>query len=259
MIKITDPLPVLDYGSLQLVGITVDFEDLVEVENQHDPDARFYPALVTVPDNLTLDGQIARAARASYTTGTKKVSSDAKLIDRLMKDRHTSPFEQVEFKFVVHAPLFVVQQMLRHRTANVNQESARYSVIKDATYVPAQLRKQHASNKQMSGEPFDEIENNQLRNHILDAYEQAFEIYETLLEAGVSREQARIVLPHGTYTTLVWKMDLHNLLHFLRLRLAPDAQPEIQAYAKTMLELIEPWVPDTIKSWRRHVLGETSE
>jgi thymidylate synthase (FAD) len=238
-------IEVLDHGFVELVGTSYDFIDLAPYSDAND-------VLVSLP--RTLDAMIARAARASYTQGTKSVSDDARLIERLMRDRHTSPFEMCEFKFVIRAPLFVVQQLLRHRTASLNQESARYSVIEDQGHEPTQLRKQHASNKQMSGDPIDYPENKELLGEIREAYGQAYVAYEILLEAGVAREQARMVLPHGTYTQLVWKMDLHNLLHFLKLRLDPHAQPEIQAYASAMLALIRPYVPFTVAAWEKHVL-----
>lgn len=247
-------IPVLGQGSVELVGHSIDFVDL---DTSCGPENTYAECGVpnVVPSDLNLDAAIARAARVSYQAGTKQVSDDAGLIDYLMRHRHTSPFEMVEFKFRLELPLFVVQQLLRHRTASVNQESARYSILEDKVWRP-ELRLQSKTNKQgSSDELVDGMRAQVLSDQAELAAEEAFAAYHAMLDAGVAREVARSVLPHGTFTKLVWKIDLHNLLHFLRLRLDPHAQKEIREVAEAMLELIRPYVPLTIKSWENHVLN----
>lgn len=244
-----EKIPILGQGFVELVGTTVDFVDL-EVHGHIEGGLN-----ARLPQKL--DAMIARAARASYTKGTKTLRDDTALIDHLMRHRHTSPFEMIEFKFLVRAPLFVVQQLLRHRTANLNQESARYSEIEDRMYLPpsSRMAKQSTTNKQGSGELLDEDAQEQVMAAIMESTHDSYATYQALLNLGLTRELARAVLPTATFTTLVWKCDLHNLLHFLKLRLDPHAQAEIRELAQAMLDLIEPWVPATINSWRNHVLN----
>lgn len=245
------------HGFVKFMGVLIDVEDenIILTPGAPDQQGFFFNEA-----NLNLDRLIAKAARTSYTHGTTRVRDDAKLIDYLMRHHHTSPFEMVEFKFLIRAPLFVVQQFLRHRTASVNQESARYSMLEDLEFLPEpkDWRKPGLFNKQGSqylneeeveviGEPAYAVAEEALRH--------SYAAYQTLLDLGVSRELARIVLPTATYTKFVWKIDLHNLLRFLKLRLDDTAQEEIRHYAMAILEMIRPFVPHTIESWENHVLN----
>ena len=194
------------------------------------------------------DQRIVDSARVSYAEGTKHTSSSEGLIRYLMRHWHTSPFEMVEFMFRIKMPLFVARQHLRHRTANVNETSARYSVVTDEFFVPGQLREQAAVNKQGSGGEVEDSDD--IVSTIQVANDAAHDHYNNLLEAGVCREQARMVLPQTMYTEFVWKIDLHNLMHFLRLRMDSHAQEEIRDYANAMFKLVEPTVPYTMKAFK---------
>ena len=212
---------------------------------------------VRLVDAMGDDGRIVQAARVSYGEGTKTVREDAALIDYLMRHRHTSPFEMVEFTFHVKAPIFVVRQWFRHRTASVNEISARYSVLKDEFYEPApeELRNQSDVNKQV-GEgrlPPDAAE--RAAALLTAAEHDVYARYRKLLELGVAREQARSVLPVGIYTEFYWKQNLHNLLHFLKLRLDRHAQSEIRAYARAIAEFVKAQVPLVWRSYEEHVLN----
>lgn len=231
-----DPITVLNYGYVKLVGVMTDLDD---------------------QDAATLDAQIARAARVSYQGGTSEKRDDAALIDYLLRHRHTSPFEQVVFKFELRMPLFVAQQWIRHRTARLNQESARYSVIADDVYVPGpnRVRGQHANNKQGSGGQLNDDEKYVAEHYIRKSTHESHGYYAELLDIGVARELARIVLPVGTFTSMVWQMDLHNLMHFLSLRLDEHAQWEIRQYAQALYDLVQPLAPLAFASFENHVLN----
>lgn len=200
------------------------------------------------------DKRIVDAARLSYQSGTKKVNNDENLIDYLMRHKHMSPFEMCSVTFFVKAPLFVVQQMLRHRTAKLNQESARYSVLEEEYYVPNHLRPQSKTNKQ-AGE-------GRLQSHLEErncqlievSYDYSSEAYKNLLEDGVCREQARAVLPVGTYTKLMWQSDLRNLFNFIKLRIDSHAQQEIREYANIMNHIVSRLFPLAHKAFEEHVL-----
>ncbi len=180
---------------------------------------------VILIDVMGTESSIVQAARVSYGDGTKSVSEDKALIRYLMRHWHTTPFEMVEFKFRVKCPIFVARQLMRHRTASINEYSARYSIVKDEFWTPDEFRGQSKTNHQGSDGTFV---NDELRNEYIQTCENAFRFYKKMLDAGVSREIARAVLPQSTYTEFFWKIDLHNLLHFLRLRMDSHAQPEIQ-------------------------------
>jgi thymidylate synthase (FAD) len=196
------------------------------------------------PAGKTADFAIVQAARVSYGAGTKQVNEDRGLIRYLARHRHTTPFEMVEFKFHHVMPIFVARQWIRHRTANVNEYSARYSVVQDRFYHPTleNIRKQSSSNRQGGTEPIDSLTAQQFLDH-LDQVEQQYKTYESFLEKGVSRELARIALPVSVYTEWYWKIDLHNLFHFLSLRMDDHAQQEIRDYATAMFALVQPIVP----------------
>jgi len=196
------------------------------------------------PAGKTADFAIVQAARVSYGEGTRQVNEDRGLIRYLARHRHTTPFEMVEFKFHHVMPIFVARQWIRHRTANVNEYSARYSVVRDRFYRPSMenVRKQSTVNRQGGTEPIDDLTAKQFLEY-LDRSEAQYAEYEKMLERGVSRELARIALPVNVYTEWYWKCDLHNVLHFLSLRMDAHAQQEIRDYATAMFALIQPIVP----------------
>lgn len=197
---------------------------------------------VRLVDHMGSDSSIVQAARVSYGEGTKTVNEDRQLIRYLMRHSHTTPFEMVEFKFHVKAPIFVARQWLRHRTASVNELSARYSIVKDEYWVPDKYRKQSVVNKQCSesGDGFVDESALTSQKHSCDI---AFEVYDGLLERGVSREMARAHLPQSTFTEFYWKINLHNLFHFLHLRMDEHAQKEIRDLARDIFDIIKPIVP----------------
>ena len=178
-----------------------------------------------VPQGQTADSAIVQAARVSYGQGTKKVSEDRGLIRYLLRHRHTTPFEMIEFKFHVVMPIFIARQWIRHRTANVNEYSARYSVVPDRFYVPSNdnVRAQSASNRQGGEAPVDVGTAEEFLGW-LGEVEQQYERYQQMLDKGVTRELARIALPVNVYTEWYWKCDLHYTLHFLSLLMDSHAQ-----------------------------------
>jgi thymidylate synthase (FAD) len=196
------------------------------------------------PVGKTADFAIVQAARVSYGAGTKQVNEDRGLIRSVARHRHTTPFEMVEFKFHHVMPIFVARQWIRHRTANVNEYSGRYSVVQDRFYRPTieNIRKQSAANRQGGDEVVDEMTAKQFVDYLARA-EELYGEYERLIEKGLAREQARIGLPLNVYTEWYWKIDLHNLFHFLSLRMDEHAQQEIRDYAMAMFALVRPIVP----------------
>ena len=214
-----------------------------------------------VPKGQTADQAIVQAARVSYGAGTKKVNEDRGLIRYLLRHEHTTPFEMVEFKFHVSMPIFVARQWIRHRTANVNEYSGRYSVMPDRFYRVEldAVRKQSGNNRQGGEDVFDtgdagELKTAQAFVEYLDQVEALYTKYESLIERGVSRELARVGLPTSQFTQWYWKCDLHNILRFLKLRLDPHAQQEIRDYAQAMHDLVAPIVPVTMEAWRDYHL-----
>ncbi len=208
------------------------------------------------PVGQTADFAIVQAARVSYGVGTKKVSHDRGLIRYLARHRHTTPFEMVEFKFHCVMPIFVARQWIRHRTANVNEYSARYSVVPERFYRPSEgnVRLQSTTNRQGG----DERVTNATASEFLDylaAIETQYARYSELLEQGLTREQARIGLPQSVYTEWYWKCDLHNIMHFLSLRMDSHAQDEIRDYAYAMFALIQPIVPMAAEAFLDYRLG----
>jgi thymidylate synthase (FAD) len=197
-----------------------------------------------VPEGKTADFAIVQAARVSYGEGTKMVNEDRGLIRYLVRHRHTTPLEMVEFKFHHVMPIFIARQWIRHRTANVNEYSARYSIVRDRFYRPSTdyIRKQSLTNRQGRDEELDQATAEEFLAY-LDKTEALYADYEKLTEKGVAREIARIGLPVSVYTEWYWKIDLHNLLHFLSLRMDAHAQQEIRDYATAMFDLIKPIVP----------------
>ncbi|NBB71914.1 MAG: FAD-dependent thymidylate synthase [Alphaproteobacteria bacterium] len=221
---------------------------------------------VRVVDYMGDDAAIVQAARVSYGSGTKSVRSDAGLIRYLMRHRHTTPFEMCELKLHVKLPIFVARQWIRHRTANVNEYSARYSILDREFYLPAAeaVAAQSATNRQGRGDTLPASAADEVRRR-MDAHARAaFDLYDALLADGdggdgdeggaVARELGRAVLPLSTYTQWYWKIDLHNLLHFVALRVDPHAQAEIRAYAEVLRDLVERWVPVTAEAFRDYRL-----
>jgi thymidylate synthase (FAD) len=198
------------------------------------------------------DAAIVQAARVSYGHGTKTVSDDRALIRYLLRNWHTTPFEMVVFKFHVRCPIFVARQWLRHRTASVNELSARYSVIQDDFYVPSPYSSQSVDNKQGS-DPTATMADHLTLDGITIGCD-AFSFYNRLLQEGASREQARIHLPQGTYTEFYWKMDLHNLFGFLQRRMDHHAQSEIRVLAEKVFEIIKPIVPISCEAFQDYRL-----
>lgn len=229
-----EPLPVLDHGFVRVV------------------------------DYMGDDSAIVQAARVSYGKGTKKVSEDRGLINYLMRHWHTTPFEMCEIKFHIKVPIFIARQWIRHRTANVNEYSARYSILDREFYMPEarHLAAQSTINNQGRGEVLEgEYAQRVLELLKRDAM-QAYDTYEYLLNEkeeegrpGLARELARMNLPVNYYTQWYWKIDLHNLMHFLRLRADAHAQYEIQAYADVMIDVLKKWVPFAYDAFMDYRMG----
>lgn len=201
---------------------------------------------VRVVDYMGSDSSIVQAARVSYGKGTKKVSEDRGLIRYLLRHYHTTPFEMCELKLHVRVPMDCWRQWIRHRTANVNEYSTRYSEAIDASQMttPTEWRLQSAGNKQGSGDNLDPTVGAVLSAQEADLQKLCRDVYSRRLEAGVAREQARKDLPLSTYTEAYWKIDLHNLFHFLRLRMDTHAQLEIRSYANVIgNEIVSRWCP----------------
>lgn len=214
--------------------------------------------IVRLVDHMGNDLSVVRSARVSYNaewrTGEDE-GKDAKLISYLMRNRHTSPFESVTFTFEAKAPIFVIRQWVRHRTASWNEVSARYSELPEEFYIPdvAQITTQSDSNKQMrTTEQHPQAP--MIRSMILRTCEASFKVYQFQLANGVPRELARGVLPLNTYSHFFITLNLHNLFHFLKLRLHEHAQWEIRQYAEAMLKLIEPIVPVSVSAFKEHML-----
>lgn len=214
---------------------------------------------VRLVESMGSDLSIARNARVSYDAewrAGEDEGKDTKLINYLVKNRHTSPLESVLFTFDVKAPIFVFRQWHRHRTWSFNEISGRYAPLPEEFYIPevSQITHQHESNKQMRT---DEIhpEAELVQTMITAQCESAFSTYHQMLKIGVPRELARGVLPVNTYSHMFATVDLHNLFHFLKLRLHSHAQYEIRVYAEAMLELITPIVPVAVAALKEHLLG----
>jgi len=212
---------------------------------------------VRLVDSMGSDLSVVRSARVSYDaewrTG-EDAGKDEKLIRYLIKNRHTSPFESATFTFEVKAPIFVFRQWHRHRTWSFNEVSARYSELPDEFYVPAldQITTQSTSNKQMRTTKINKNAD-VIERRIRTNNNRSFETYRYLLEDGCPRELARTVLPVGTYSHMFATVDLHNLFHFLRLRMHDHSQYEIRVYAEAILRLIEPIVPVSVKSFKETI------
>jgi thymidylate synthase (FAD) len=225
-----EPIPVLDHGFIRVI------------------------------DYMGDDGAIVQAARVSYGRGTRRLQDDAGLIDYLMRHRHSTPFEMCEIKYHVKLPIFVARQWIRHRTANVNEYSARYSVVDKEYYVPApeHLASQSISNRQGRGDALSPEKAAKVIRLLREDAENCHAHYQEMLDSdrvGLARELARMNLTLATYTQWYWKIDLHNLLHFLGLRADVRAQYEIRAYAEAMLDTVRRWVPLAHAAFLKNRLG----
>jgi thymidylate synthase (FAD) len=218
---------------------------------------------VRVIDYMGNDSSIVQAARVSYGKGTKKLNQDKNLINYLISHRHSTPFEMNEIKFHIKLPIFVARQWIRHRTANVNEYSARYSILDKEFYIPKNenLKPQSQSNNQGRSGDLSSAEIKSYSKIIRDNSRIGFENYSKLLnedesgkmiddsKKGLARELSRMTLPLNSYTQWYWKIDLHNFMHFLSLRFDPHAQYEIRVYAEVMMEILKKWVPLTYEAF----------
>ncbi len=231
------PVPVLDHGFLRVI------------------------------DYMGDDAAVVQAARVSYGRGTRKISEDEGLIRYLMRHHHSTPFEMCEIKLHVKLPIFVARQWIRHRTANVNEYSARYSIMDREFYIPApeHLAAQASSNRQGRGVPLDGAEAASVLSILREDSERNYAHYEQMLNEavpdpsrrGLARELARMNLTLNTYTQWYWKVDLHNLFHFLSLRADVHAQYEIRAYADTIMGIVKAWVPKSYNAFLDYRLNAT--
>ena len=226
---------------------------------------------IRVIDYMGDDSSIVQSARVSYGKGTKKISNDKGLIKYLMRHRHSTPFEMCEIKFHIKLPIFIARQWIRHRTANVNEYSARYSILDKEFYIPSaeNLAAQSAINNQGRGDALTDDEASNVIQILKKDAEQTYSNYETLLnessegniidesKSGIARELARMNLTLNTYTQWYWKIDLNNLLHFLALRVDDHAQYEIRVYADAMLDIVKKWVPLTYEAFEDYRIGGT--
>ena len=224
---------------------------------------------VRVVDYMGDDASIVQAARVSYGKGTKKISTDSGLIKYLMRHRHSTPFEMCEIKYHIKLPIFVARQWIRHRTANVNEYSARYSILDKEFYLPskANLAAQSSSNRQGRGEVINGKQADNILNILRKDAEQTYSNYELMLNQkydgniinennkGLARELARMNLTLNTYTQWYWKTDLLNLLNFLSLRADSHAQYEIRAYADVMTDSLKRWVPTAFEAFMDYRVG----
>jgi len=211
---------------------------------------------VRLVDSMGGDDAIVQAARVSYGKGTSKVSQDRGLIRYLMRHRHSTPFEMVEFKFHCKMPIFVARQWVRHRTANINEYSLRYSEARDEFYYPdpENIQFQSALNKQgRMGEVPEDLKQ-KVKDYFKEISERSFAIYAELNEAGIARELARSVLPVNLYTEWYWKNDLHNLLHFIGLRSDSHAQYEIRVFSDAMAESVKAVAPFAWEAYQDYVV-----
>jgi thymidylate synthase (FAD) len=216
---------------------------------------------VRLVDYMGGDDRVVQSARVSYGEGTKSYREDAGLIDYLLRNSHTSPFEQVILTFHVKLPIFVARQWIRHRTTRLNEISGRYSILKDDFYIPAacDVALQSKDNRQgRSEEALAPLTAEEIRTAFAEGQKDAYAAYSDLLDKGIARELARINLPLSLYTEWYWQIDLNNLFHFLKLRLDAHAQKEIRLYAKILFDIAGKVAPKCCESFERHILNGVS-
>ena len=213
---------------------------------------------VKLLDVMGDDEEVENSARISYGEGTRKVNQTRNLIRYLMRHKHTSPFEMCEVKFHLKLPIFIMRQLVRHRTANLNEYSGRYSVMSNEFYLPEgdYLAKQSTTNSQGRGEVLEQ--QGLLQFEFNRIYDGASMAYQVLLEHDLSREVARALLPVANYTECIWKIDLHNFFHFIKLRSDDHAQREIRDYADAMYELVKPNFPLCCEAFEDYIQGATT-
>ena len=213
---------------------------------------------VKLLDVMGDDEEVENSARISYGEGTRKVNQTRNLIRYLMRHKHTSPFEMCEVKFHLKLPIFIMRQLVRHRTANLNEYSGRYSVMSNEFYLPEgdYLAKQSTTNSQGRGEVLEQ--QGLLQFEFNRIYDGASMAYQVLLEHDLSREVARALLPVANYTECIWKIDLHNFFHFVKLRSDSHAQREIRDYADAMYELVKPNFPLCCEAFEDYIQGATT-
>ena len=213
---------------------------------------------VKLLDIMGNDEEVENAARLSYGTGTRKVSQTRNLIRYLMRHKHTSPFEMCEVKFHIKLPIFVMRQLVRHRTASLNEYSGRYSIMSNEYYLPEADYLQKQSKKNNQGREENHPSTGLLHYEFNRVYDNAHIAYENLLEEDLARELSRVVLPVANYTECIWKIDLHNFFHVVHLRADSHAQREIQDYANAMYELVKPHFPLCCEAFEDYTVnGET--
>lgn len=237
----------------------------LRTEINFEKDKNYAPVLdhgfVGLVDHMGSDNAIVQAARVSYGAGTKQVQDDRNLIRYLMRHEHTTPFEMCEVKFHIKLPIFVMRQLVRHRTASMNEYSARYSVLTDEFYIPEfeQIQKQSTTNKQGREESAWGFEEKRSVQHAFQrSFHNAYKEYASLLgkeDDGLARELARSVLPVGGYTELYWKANLKNFLHMARLRMDPHAQWEIREFAGAMYDLVKPLFPEACSAFEDYAVN----
>jgi thymidylate synthase (FAD) len=212
---------------------------------------------VVLVDYMGNDAAIVQAARVSYGPGTKSIRDDRGMIRYLLRHRHTTPFEMVEFKFLVRLPIYVARQWIRHRTGSTNEFSARYSIVPDEFDLPRaeEIRRQSTRNRQGRAEPLPPEVAERFRNDLQRISGEAYAAYTTALEAGIARETARTILPLAYYTQWYWKINLWNLLHFLSLRLDAHSQEEIRVYAAELATAVRAVCPVAYEAFEDFVLG----
>lgn len=237
----------------------------LRTEIDFEKDKNYVPVLdhgfVGLVDHMGSDNAIVQAARVSYGAGTKQVQDDRNLIRYLMRHEHSTPFEMCEVKFHIKLPIFVMRQLVRHRTASMNEYSARYSVLTDEFYIPEleQIQKQSTTNKQGREETeWDFQEKRNVQHAFQRSFHNAYKEYTNLLgkdDSGLARELARSVLPVGGYTELYWKANLKNFLHMARLRMDPHAQWEIREFAGAMYDLVKPLFPEACSAFEDYAVN----
>lgn len=213
---------------------------------------------VRLVDYLGNDSRIVQSARVSYGEGTKTIREDKGLISYLLRNQHTSPFEQVVFTFHIKLPIFVARQMIRHRTARLNEISGRYSIMKDEFYLPQASDVAYQSSNNKQGRSTQEVPANTVSKviNLLEAEQKSiYDNYQTLLGEDIARELARINLPLSLYTEWYWQVDLHNLFHFLKLRMDSHAQKEIRDYANVMFDIAKKVVPFACEAFEDYIVG----
>lgn len=207
---------------------------------------------VGLVDYMGSDSAVVQAARVSYGAGTKQVQDDRNLIRYLVRHEHTTPIEMCEVKFHIKLPIFVMRQLVRHRTASLNEYSARYSIITDEFYVPNSdsIKPQSTTNKQGRAGDIDDQTRTEIASSMRSAWDNSYQLYEQLIDQhGLARETARQVLPVGGYTECYWKANLKNFLHMARLRMDSHAQWEIQEFARAMYDLVKPLFPEVCQAF----------